>query len=592
MAIPDSFLDELIARTDIVDLVQDYVPLTRKSGRYWGLCPFHSEKTPSFSVNPDRQTYYCFGCHKGGGAISFIREHEGLGFVDAVEVLARRAGMEIPSQSRDAGDKERRERLLALNRDAARWFHQNLSLPQAEGARDYLARRGLSRRTLTSFGIGYALPGWDNLIQAMTAQGYTKSELLDTGLVVQRGVQSQAPPEKGIHIYDRFRDRIIFPIIDVRGSVIGFGGRVLDDSLPKYLNSPDSHVYNKSRNLFALNIAKKSKQGRIILTEGYMDTIALHQAGFDCAVASLGTSLTADHARLISRYTKEVVIAYDGDQAGMKATQRAIPMLERAGLTVRVLRVTGAKDPDEFIKQYGSAAFAKLLDGSENHIEYQLRLLADSYDFSQDDQRVAYLQKAAGIIEALESPVEREVYGSRAAESAGVSPSVVAEEVSRLRKQKNRKQRRDEERAAMNPNRVQPEDRSLRYNNPSSARAEEGVVQLLLAEPDFFAQVGELSPEDFSSPTLGRLYSLLQERWQAGDPPSGLNVLEGHFSQEEINHLTHILESGQRPLSLANGEKALADYIKKIHQPRSVENDNDLMLFRRQRQHEQGGHFS
>ena len=301
MAIPESFIDELVARSEITDVVTTYVRLTRKGSNYWGLCPFHNEKTPSFSVSQEKQIYHCFGCGKGGGVISFIMAIENLPFVEAVRLLAQRAGMEVPETGENEGYRRRKERLLTLNKEAARFFHETLEGPAGAAGAEYLfGKRGLSRGTVTRFGLGVAPDGWDNLIQAMTAKGFSKRELLDAGLAVDS--------KKG-RIYDRFRNRVIFPIIDLRGEVIGFGGRVLDDSTPKYLNSPDTPVYNKSRNLFALNIARKSKQGRIILTEGYMDTISLHQAGFDCAVASLGTSLTQEHAQLLSRYTKEAIIA-------------------------------------------------------------------------------------------------------------------------------------------------------------------------------------------------------------------------------------------------------------------------------------------
>ena len=296
MAIPDRFLDELIARTDIVDLVSESVRLTKKGRNYWGLCPFHSEKTPSFSVSADKQIYKCFGCGKGGGAINFVMELDNLPFRDAVAVLAKRAGLEVPDSGYSAGAKERREKLLAINKQAARTFHQWLYAPEGAEGLAYLQRRGLSRRTLTSFGLGFAPNRWDALIQALGQQGYDKRDLLDAGLAVSN--------QDG-RIYDRFRNRVMFPIIDIRGEVIGFGGRVMDDSTPKYLNSPDTPVYNKSRNVFALNIAKKSKAGRVILTEGYMDTISLHQAGFDSAVASLGTSLTPEQVQKYTEHFKQ-----------------------------------------------------------------------------------------------------------------------------------------------------------------------------------------------------------------------------------------------------------------------------------------------
>ena len=308
MAIPAHFIDELVARCDIADVVADYVPLTRKGGSLWGCCPFHSERTPSFHVVPERQMYKCFGCGKGGGVINFIMEIENLSYPDAIRFLAKRAGLEVPEDREENGAyRRRRERLLELNREAARFFHASLRGPEGRAGVEYLfGKRKLSKATVTRFGLGMAPEGWDNLITAMAAKGYEKSDLLDAGLVVR---------SKEGRVYDRFRNRVMFPIIDLRGDVIGFGGRVLDDSTPKYLNSPDTPVFNKGRNLFALNIAKKSRLGRIILTEGYMDTISLHQGGFDCAVASLGTALTPEHAQLLSRYTKEVVIAYDGDGA-------------------------------------------------------------------------------------------------------------------------------------------------------------------------------------------------------------------------------------------------------------------------------------
>ena len=323
--IPSAFIDELVARSDILDVVSDYVRLTPKGGSYWGLCPFHGEKTPSFHVLPDRQAYHCFGCGKGGGVVSFVMDVENLPYLDALRLLAKRAGMEFPEQDTDQRSRRKRGRLLELNKEAARYFHSQLHSPIGQEGLAYLQRRGLSRGIMTRFGLGFAPDSWDSLIRAMAQKGFDKAELLEAGLVVNS--------QKG-RIYDRFRGRVMFPIIDLRGDVIGFGGRVMGEGEPKYLNSPESPVFNKSRNLFALNLAKNTKLGRIVLTEGYMDTISLYQAGFDCAVASLGTALTADHAKLLSRFTKEVVICYDADSAGIQAANRAIPLLEKTGLKV------------------------------------------------------------------------------------------------------------------------------------------------------------------------------------------------------------------------------------------------------------------
>ena len=387
MAIPSSFKDELVARSDIVDVVSDYVTLTPKGGSYWGLCPFHGEKTPSFHVLPDRQLYHCFGCGKGGGVVSFVMEMENLPFLDALRLLAKRAGMEFPEGDLDESSRRKRNRLLNLNKEAARFFHSQLHSPVGQPGLDYLQRRGLSKGIMTRFGLGFAPDSWDSLIRAMAQKGYEKRDLLDAGLAVSN--------QKG-SIYDRFRNRVMFPIIDLRGDVIGFGGRVLGEGTPKYLNSPDTPVFNKSRNLFALNLAKNTKLGRIVLTEGYMDTISLYQAGFDCAVASLGTSLTADHAKLLSRFTKEVVICYDADSAGVQAANRAIPMLEKTGLKVKVLRVTGAKDPDEFLRSFGRDAFARLLDQSENYVEYNLRQLQSGYDLTDPLQKAEFARAGGG----------------------------------------------------------------------------------------------------------------------------------------------------------------------------------------------------
>ena len=553
MAIPAQFIDELMARCDIADVVADYVPLTRKGGSLWGCCPFHSERTPSFHVVPERQMYKCFGCGKGGGVINFIMEMENLSYPDAVRFLAKRAGLTVPEERGDGGFRKKRERLLALNKEAARYFHSVLHSPAGQAGVEYLfGKRRLSKATVTRFGLGMAPEGWDKLITAMAAKDYEKGELLEAGLVVR---------SKEGRVYDRFRNRVMFPIIDLRGDVIGFGGRVLDDSTPKYLNSPDTPVFNKGRNLFALNIAKKTRLGRIILTEGYMDTLSLHQAGFDCAVASLGTALTADHAQLLARYTKEVVIAYDGDGAGVSAAQRAIGLLEKTGMKVRVLRMKGAKDPDEFIGKYGPEAFAKLLDQSENHIEYRIDQVKGKYDLTDDAQRVEFLKEAVPILAQLPSPAEREIYGARCAELAGVTAEVVAQEVKRERSRLNWKAKKQQERKDLTPAvQRQPKERALRYGNIRSAGAEEGVLRLVILDPELFGSAALLEPEHFSSPLLGRVFGLLRARWTEGLTVS-LAALAGELEPAEMSHLSGVLT---QPESLQNGAQAMRDYIEII----------------------------
>ena len=577
MPLPDRFLDELLARTDIVDLVSETVRLTKKGNSYWGCCPFHSEKTPSFHVVPDRQMYKCFGCGKGGGAINYVMELENLPFRDAVAVLAQRVGMQVPEfGGSSAGMRERRDKILEMNRQAARTFHRWLNGPEGSEGLDYLRRRGLSRATLTNFGLGFAPNRWDGLITELSVQGYDKRDLLDAGLAVSN---------KDGRIYDRFRNRVMFPIIDVRGNVIGFGGRVMDDATPKYLNSPDTLVYNKSRNVFALNRAKTSKAGRVILTEGYMDTIALHQAGFDSAVASLGTALTEEHGQLLARYFKEAVIAYDGDGAGVAAAQRAIPLLEKAGLKVKVLGMQGAKDPDEFIKAYGREAFARLLDQSENQVDYRLAQLRKKFDLNDDGQKVAFLQEAAQLISALHSAVEREIYGGHAAQAAGVTPEAMQLEVQRALNGRLRKAKKQQERRDLTPvSQLQPRARGLRYENIRSARAEEGLLRLLMLDPGLAGQMGGITGEEFSSPLLGRAFDCLRSR--AGEGLSTqLAALAGVFTGEEMDHLAQV---AAQPESVANSGRAIQDYISLIRGEKLLrEGEEDSLLLAVQKKYQQ-----
>ena len=569
MAIPAGFRDELVARCDIVDVVSDYVTLTPKGGSYWGLCPFHGEKTPSFHVLPDRQLYHCFGCGKGGGVISFIMDVENLPFPDAVRLLAKRAGMEVPEENLDEGSRRKRGRLLELNKEAARFFHSQLHSPQGAEGLAYLQKRGLTRGVMTRFGLGFAPDSWDSLLLAMTQKGFSKGDLLAVGLVVSN--------KKG-GFYDRFRNRVMFPIIDLRGDVIGFGGRVLGDGTPKYLNSPDSPVFNKSRNLFALNLAKNTKQGHLILTEGYMDTISLHQAGFDCAVASLGTSLTGDHAKLLSRFAKEVILCYDGDTAGIRAADRAIPMLERTGLKVRVLRVTGAKDPDEYIKTYGREAFARLLDQSQNYVDYNLRQLQEQYNLEEPMQRTEFARAGAELLSQLDSPVEREVYAGQLAQTSGVGKQPILQEIKRCRGQRLWQAKRKQARRTLTPvNQVQPKNRQLRYENPRSARAEEGVLRLLMLDSSLEKGVAGLTPEQFSSPVLGKIYGALLAHLAQGRTLQ-LGALEGELEGAEIALLADLLG---RPASLENGAAALADcraVIEDEARKRDSDENDDAVL--------------
>ena len=570
MAFPPSFIDELTARNPIEDVVGQYVSLKRSGSNLFGLCPFHGEKTASFSVNPDKGIYYCFGCHKGGGVINFQMEIEGLSYPDAVRTLAKRAGMEVPEDEQYQSRYRQQERLWALSKEAARFFNAQLYTDAGREGLEYAQKRGMPQPILTKFGIGFAPNSWDALVNAMRAKGYTDEELKATGLV--------SVSAKNGRIYDRFRNRLMFPIIDVRGNVIGFGGRVMDDSTPKYLNSPETLIFNKRRNLFALNLAKKSKLGYLILVEGYMDAIALHQYGFDCAVASLGTSLTEEHAALLTRYTEEVVLIYDGDQAGQNATQRAIPMLEKAGLKVKVLQMRDAKDPDEYLKKFGADRFRILLEESSNRVEYQLRAIQRKYDLKIDEQRVAFISEAADFVSSLSNAVQREVYGTRVAEAASISYEAMKIEVDKAYKRRLYREKKKQEQVSLSPARnLQPRSKTIRYDNMKSAMAEEAILAMVLKEPALLAQTGSLTPEMFSVPLLGRAYGQLQDRFQKGLEVSltGLTDLDG----EEMSHLAGIYQRQQGPVS----EQALKDCVRTVqteHQSGRVETGDDLMRLR------------
>ena len=579
MAFPAAFLDELNQRNPIEDVVGQYVSLTRKGSNLFGLCPFHGEKTPSFSVAPDKGIYYCFGCHKGGGVINFIMEIESLSYPDAVRFLAKRAGLEVPDDEQYQSQYQKQERLWAVCKDAARFFHQKLLEPCGAEARAYVVKRALSKSTVTRFGLGYSPNEWSALLDALTKKGYSREEILEAGLAVNG---------KNGGMYDRFRNRLMFPIIDVRGNIIGFGGRVMDDSTPKYLNSPETLIFNKRRNLFALNIAKKSKQGRIILTEGYMDAIALHQYGFDCAVASLGTSLTEEHASILAKYTDQVVLTYDGDEAGQNATRRAIPMLEKTGIQVKVLRMQGAKDPDEFLKKYGADRFSLLLDQSENQAEYRLESLKRKFDLTQDEQRVQFLQQAADLVSSFPSPVQREVYGARAAEAAGISAQAMKLEVDKAFRRRRAIERKKQQAQDLSPARQQqPQVQGIRYDNVRSAMAEEGLLRLVLKEPALLYDV-KLRAEQFSSPLLGRAFAALQERQSAGAQVN-LAALEGSFTQAEMAHLSMVAQKRDTTVS----DQALKDYIRIITEEYDKAHlsgpEGLLQMAQRKKQMEHGG---
>ncbi len=572
MAFSPAFIDELIAQNPIEDVVGQYVSLKRSGANMFGLCPFHGEKTASFSVAPDKGIYYCFGCHKGGGVVNFMMEVEGLSYPDAVRSLAKRVGMEVPDDEQYQSRYRQQERLWALHKEAARFFHKQLYAPVGEQALNYALGRGMSQSILTTFGVGYAPDTWDSMVKALRAKGYTDEELKDSGLVTIS--------QKNGNLFDRFRDRLMFPIIDVRGNVIGFGGRTLknDKDTAKYLNSPETLIFNKRKNLFGMNLAKKTKQGSLILVEGNVDVVALHQYGFDNAVASLGTSLTEEQATLISRYVDQVVLIYDGDEAGQRATQRAIPILEKAGLKIKVLQIQGAKDPDEYLKKYGADKFKLLLEGSANRVEYQLNAIFKKYDISLDDQKVQCVQESADLISSLDSSVKREVYGKRVAEATGISEKAMALEVEKAFKRRLNRQKKAQERIDLAPAQAFQRRGSSKvtYNNVKSGVAEQRLLAMALREPALLSQTKGLTAEQFSVPLFGRVFAQLQQRCQEGLEVS-VSVLSD-LTEDEASHMAGIVYE-----QTVVDEAAFRDCIRIIqtkHQSAKVANEVDLMAYR------------
>ena len=579
MAFPPAFLDELAARNPIEEVVGQYVSLKRSGANLFGLCPFHGEKTASFSVAPDKGIYYCFGCHKGGNAVNFMMEIEGLSYPDAVRHLAKRVGMEVPDDEQYQSKYRQQERLWALHKEAARFFHAKLNAPEGAAALQYALGRGMPKATIINFGIGYAPDTWSSLVDYLRKKGYTDQELRDSGLVTVS--------KKNGNLFDRFRDRLMFPIIDVRGNVIGFGGRIMknDPNAAKYLNSPETLIFNKRKNLFGLNVAKKTKLPYMILVEGYMDAIALHQYGFDCAVASLGTSLTEEHAVLLSRYTENVVLIYDGDEAGQRAAQRAIPMLEKAGLSIKVLQLKDAKDPDEYLKKFGADKFQLLLNDSSNRVEYQLNAIRKKYDLNLDDQRVKFIAEASEFISTLSNAVQREIYGNRVAEAAGISFDALKVEVNKAYKRRIAREKKKQERIDLAPAaNLQPKSRNIRYDNVRSAMAEETVLAMVLKSSALLDQTTQLKSEHFSSELLGRVYGQFLQRHRQG---LEVNLSGLELSGDEMSHIAGIAQRQTGPVN----EQALADCVRTIlaeYRKNHVSSEEDLLALREKMKERKG----
>lgn len=534
--IPQDYIQEVVRRNDIEDVVQSYVQLRRRGRTCTGLCPFHTEKTPSFVVYPETQSFYCFGCGAGGDVITFIKKISNLEYVEAVKLLASRVGMPMPNEEDKAG--EMRRKVLAINRDAARYFYDQLNKPTPEAAlaREYWRkRRGLSDDTIRRFGLGYAPDSYSDLLHYLKGRGYNEEELLESGLVRRS--------EKG-NLYNLFRHRMITPIIDLRGNVIAFGGRVLDDSKPKYINSPETVVYKKSRTLFALNIAKRSTSRRYILCEGYMDVISMHQAGFDTAVCACGTALTPEQVKLIGEYADEVILSYDSDEAGQKAAARSLELFAPSPARVSVLNIPGAKDPDEFIKKFGRDRFEMLLNGTANATEFKLAKIRAKYDIATDKGRLDYIKEALALLAGHISPTEREVYAGRLAEETGISRGAIQTQLQGAvrRAEQTARRRRQQQLAGEGV----AASIKVPYDLGGSkalglANAEQQLVAAMLKDPTVIRKVrAKITPGEFLLPEMQQVCSAIFALDSQGAAVS-LSALGAVLSEQDLAQLAQLL---------------------------------------------------
>lgn len=558
MPFPDSFLQELKLRSDITEIASSYVNLKRHGRNMVGLCPFHGEKTPSFNIYTENGSFYCFGCGAGGDVITFIMKIENLDYVEAVKFLAQRAGMEMPENTYDDSLSKLRMRIYEANREAARFFHATLLSQRGQSGLNYLRGRALSDRTIRHFGLGFADDDWNSLCNHLKNKGFSEYEIYSANLAFKR--------KNGNGIYDRFVNRVMFPIIDLRGNVIAFGGRIMTDEKPKYLNTSDTPVFKKSENLFSLNNAKSSGTRTLILCEGYMDVIALNQAGFTNAVATLGTALTNEQAVLMKRYADEVIICYDADGAGQKATARAIEILRNAGLPIKILTVPSGKDPDEFIRskgENGPAAFKLLIEKCGNDIEYRLMKLKENYNLNTTDGKVAFLNEAVKIVATIESPIERDVFASKLCAELEIDKNAFLEQISKVKRRDRR------ENIKKGTRQIQAElngqsDKINRehYKKPRSSSAEEALLVYLINNPDYANSISErVTPDKFSNSLIKRYYEYVLSKIKSGYEP--LTSVSSDFNSDEVSYLYKLIST---TIPAASTREAVEEYINVINE--------------------------
>lgn len=555
MKLSEDFLNELRYKNPIEEVISSYVVLKRAGSTYKGLCPFHNERTPSFTVYPNTNSFYCFGCQNGGDAVTFIKNAENLDYMEAVKLLADRAGMAMPESGYDDSVEKLRRTVLAINREAAKFFFQNL-IEKADGGigLNYFAGRKLSAETIKKFGLGYAPDSFDKLKNHLKSKGFSENDMILANVC--------AKSQKTGRAYDRFRKKVMFPIFDLRGNVIAFGGRKFpEDEGAKYINSSDTPVFKKSKNLYGLNFAKNSGNKTVILTEGYMDTIALHQAGFDNAVGALGTSFTSDQANLLSRYFEEIVVTMDIDEAGQKATKRAIEILKTTGIKIRILQVEGGKDPDEYIKEYGAERFRLLLEGAKNDIEFKLLGAKSGLDISTDDGKLNYLNKAIEILATVKDEVAKNIYSGRVSAETGVDKKVLLDRVERAEKALNKRNLKKEllefTSVKYSPNDVNPDAKKFKR----AAAAEENILAVLMEYPQYSEYVFKrLNKEDFLTSFNKELFEKIKEILQSGRDFDISYLSEGYDSKQ----LGKVIEIKNK-FSFSNDlEQIIDDCIKVI----------------------------
>ena len=551
MAINDSFVRELKFKTDINDIISTYVTLKRRGNTSLGLCPFHNEKTPSFTVYDDTQSFYCFGCGVGGDPVQFIKLIENVDYVDAIKILAQRAGMQMPEEGVDDSLAKKRKKILEINRCSARFFNNYMMSEEGKVGLQYFLNRGLDLKLIKRFGLGYAPDAWDGLLNHLKNEGYSISDIYDAGLIKKN---------KNGGYFDNFRNRVMTPIIDVRGNVIAFGGRVLDDSKPKYINTSDTLVYKKTNELFGLNLAKDSGSETLILCEGYMDVIALHQAGFTNAVAGCGTALTAEQVRLISRYTKEVILAYDADEAGQKALNKAIELFLQTDVKIKVPSFSGGKDPDEIIKNVGKERFKLMLEGASNETEFALLNLRQKHNINTTQGKIDFLNESIKVLWKI-SPIEQDIYTSRLAEELGVDKGSIKLQLDDYTK-KNRKREKKKELDSII-------DTSMRRVVKTSVedklsikviKAQDRLLGLLLLYPDCYKLCVDFDSQMLSAGFCRKVFSLICQRIGDGLETDLMNFSDS-LTPDEISKLAGIVARTQ---GSANPKKEFSDCLNII----------------------------